>query len=866
MTLSAQRRAGAFVAAVATAVLLAPAAAQADPPGLGAYQEDDGLGFRNIVPPGSDGVVSQGEAVDFLINGVRPPHNNDQLDEYDSLVQAAPTISPSTVNTLFKDASFGIPSGDLDYQYTPDCAETTYPAPSSEHCDDVSLARDESYGVPHVYGADRAAAMFGAGYVGAEDRLFFMDVERHLGRAEMSEFLGPSNIGTDRSNWRSAPYTEAELEAQFENADEFRPEEGEQVQQDVLNYIDGINQYIGEAIAGDGSAVIPGEYELQIHAPPEPFVPADIIAIASIVAGQFGKGGGKEVQSALVLEEAINRFGEAEGREVWSDLRSRLEPETDTTVIADSFPYGEPPADQSQVALPDPGTTVAEPLSAPGARKTKPAGKPMFKADWGNFASNALLVSADESAGDGPVAVMGPQVGYFSPQILTELDIHAPSTVEEGLGVDARGVAFAGISMYVLLGRGTDYAWSATSANQDIEDTYAMELCDPANPGDPGEMSDTGYRFDGTCEPFEVLDKELEWDGGGETLRALRTKMGIVTHRAMIDDVPHVYTRLRATYMHEADSAVGFARFNQPSTMESVAEYEDAANTIDYTFNWFFANSEDIAYFNSGANPVRQPDVDPNLPAFGTPDNAWVNHDPDDNTFDRAPAAEHPQVTNQSYISSWNNRQAPAYSGSDDSWSYTSVHRAEALNDRIEAGILGGETMTREELVDAMEGAATVDIRGAYVLPVALRALKNADNNASKSKNVKKARKTLKAWTESGAHRIDRDPVDGTYDDTKAVRYMDAWWPLLVEAVMGKTLGDDRRGPGRSDRCHRRRTPSGWAKPGRHRGLPYGVCRRWLIAWLPALIATCWVPWWSPTSQVMPSPGARDPSTWPACP
>ena len=433
--------------------------------------------------------------------------------------------------------------------------------------------------------------------------------------------------------------------------------------------------------------MIPGEYELQIHAPPEPFVPADIIAIASIVAGQFGKGGGKEVQSALVLEEAINRFGEAEGREVWSDLRSRLEPETDTTVIADSFPYGEPPADQSQVALPDPGTTVAEPLSAPGARKTKPAGKPMFKADWGNFASNALLVSADESAGDGPVAVMGPQVGYFSPQILTELDIHAPSTVEEGLGVDARGVAFAGISMYVLLGRGTDYAWSATSANQDIEDTYAMELCDPANPGDPGEMSDTGYRFDGTCEPFEVLDKELEWDGGGETLRALRTKMGIVTHRAMIDDVPHVYTRLRATYMHEADSAVGFARFNQPSTMESVAEYEDAANTIDYTFNWFFANSEDIAYFNSGANPVRQPDVDPNLPAFGTPDNAWVNHDPDDNTFDRAPAAEHPQVTNQSYISSWNNRQAPAYSGSDDSWSYTSVHRAEALNDRIEAGI-----------------------------------------------------------------------------------------------------------------------------------------------------------------------------------
>ena len=783
------------VCALFAVALLAPAAASASPPGLGTYQDDDGLGFRNIVPPGSDGVVSAAEAFDFLGTGARPPHNSDQLDEYDSLVQLAPGLDASTVNSKFKDASFGIPPSDVGSTYTPDCAETTYPAPSSEHCDDVTLARDAPYGAPHVYGADRAAAMFGAGYTGAEDRLFFMDVERHLGRAEMSEFLGGSNIATDRANWRSAPYTEAELEAQFENADDFRPE-GEQVQQDVLNYIDGINQYIGEALAGGGSAVIPAEYSLQIGDPPEPFVPADIVSIASIVAGQFGKGGGKEVQSALVLEKAIDKFGETEGREVWEDLRSRLDPETETTVASTSFPYGEPPADESQVALPDPGTTIEEPLSAPGTPKAKTSGKPMFKKDWGNFASNALLVSAAESAGDGPVAVMGPQVGYFSPQILTEIDIHAPSTVEEGLGVDARGVAFAGISMYVLLGRGTDYAWSATSANQDIEDTYAMELCDPANPDDPGEMTDDGYRLDGNCEEFEVLDKELSWPSSGgtpagsETLRALRTKMGIVTHRAMIDGTPSVYTRLRATYMHEADSAVGFMQYNQPSTMENVAEYKEAASQIDYTFNFFFADADHIAYFNSGANPVRQSNVDPNLPAFGSSANAWENYDPADRTFDRAPAAEHPQVTDQSYISSWNNRQAPAYSGSDDTWSYQSVHRAEALNDRIEAGIASSETMTREELVDAMEDAATVDIRGAYVLPVVLRAMKNADNNASKSKQVKKARKALKTWSESGAHRIDRDE-DGTYEDTKPIRYLDAWWPGLVQAVMGKTLGDD---------------------------------------------------------------------------
>lgn len=34
--------------------------------------------------------------------------------------------------------------------------------------------------------------MFAVGYVTAEDRLFMMDVLRHLGRARLSQFLGDS--------------------------------------------------------------------------------------------------------------------------------------------------------------------------------------------------------------------------------------------------------------------------------------------------------------------------------------------------------------------------------------------------------------------------------------------------------------------------------------------------------------------------------------------------------------------------------------------------------------------------------------------------------------------------------------------------
>jgi acyl-homoserine lactone acylase PvdQ len=789
-------RVGGLVAGLLAVAAIGPQAALADPPDPGAYQEDDGGGYRNIVPPGQRGLASAAEIFGFLDTGTRPAHSNDQLDEYRDLVYN-PLGSATVADDFFKDASFGVPASDTGaVEYTPDCAVISAPSANSPSCDDVTIVRDSSYGVPHVYGADRPAVMFGAGYVGAEDRLFFMDVERHLGRADLSSFLGGSNASTDRALWRQAPYTEEELQAQYDDLEEFQGTDGAQVQEDVQNYVDGINQYIAEAKLD--ATMMPGEYLLATGTgEPDPWQVTDIVATASLVAGQFGKGGGNEVGSALVLEKAEQRFGSPEGLAVWEDFREQNDEEAPLTVHdGTSFPYGTPSQEPEGYALPDPGSTQPEPV-VESAAKVKAAEPPAFK-DLLNLqgASNALLVSDAESTGDHPIAVMGPQVGYYSPQILTEIDMHAPAG-PAGPGVDARGVGFAGINLYVLLGRGQDYAWSATSAGQDITDTYAVRLCDPENPDDSGEITDDGYRYDGACEPFEVLERVNEWHptpadstpAGSQTLRALRTKLGIVTHRATVGTIPVAYTQLRATYMHEADSAVGFADFNNPAAMESPDEFEAAAAKIDYTFNWFYADPDNVSYFNSGANPVRPAGVDPNLPMDGNDlNNLWEGFDPDTVTFDRAPAAEHPQVTNQDYISSWNNKQAEDYSAADDTYSYGSVHRVDSLDDRIEAGIAGAETMTRAELVDAMEDAATVDLRGSQVLPEVLRVVKTDLGKRKDAKQLRKAVNTLKAWMNDGAHRLDAD-ANGAYDDAKAIRIMDAWWPRLVKAEFKPTLG-----------------------------------------------------------------------------
>ena len=68
---------------------------------------------------------------------------------------------------------------------------------------------------------------------------------------------------------------------------------------------------------------------------------------------------------------------------------------------------------------------------------------------------------------------MGPQTAYYSPEILMELDLHGPEALH------ARGATFPGITLYILLGRGQDYAWSATTANTDVVDQFAEKLCEP---------------------------------------------------------------------------------------------------------------------------------------------------------------------------------------------------------------------------------------------------------------------------------------------------------------------------------------------------------------------------------------------------
>ena len=54
----------------------------------------------------------------------------------------------------------------------------------------------------------------------------------------------------DAEQWSLAPYTEADLQRQFDLGDDLYGDRGRQLQDDAANYVAGINQYIAEARAG----------------------------------------------------------------------------------------------------------------------------------------------------------------------------------------------------------------------------------------------------------------------------------------------------------------------------------------------------------------------------------------------------------------------------------------------------------------------------------------------------------------------------------------------------------------------------------------------------------------------------------------
>ena len=167
----------------------------------------------------------------------------------------------------------------------------------------------------------------------------------------------------------------------------------------------------------------------------------------------------------MFLDALEERLGEADARRVFADLRRPNDVEA-PVIVPGSFPHELPSQRRS-------GSVVS---TTEASRERRSTHRP--------FASNALLVGAKRSETGHPLFVAGPQVGYFFPQFFAEMEL-------AGAGFAMRGAVFPGVP-FVLIGRGPDFAWSATSSQADNVDLFVETLCD----------DDRHYLYRGQCEPM----------------------------------------------------------------------------------------------------------------------------------------------------------------------------------------------------------------------------------------------------------------------------------------------------------------------------------------------------------------------------
>lgn len=738
---------------------------------------DTGL-FLSVLPPGQSGYLTVADAIAFLTGGGLPPHVDDQRQMYAALAQAPAELSDADLLTYFKPAPLG----------PPDVATSVVtPRPG------VTITRD-AFGVPLVTGDTREDILFGVGYASAEDRLFFMDVSRRAARGRLSEFLGgfaplrDFALELDASTYAFAGYSEAELRQQFDDLGTRFRSRGRRVQRDFEAYVEGVNAFL-DLVAAD-PARVPAEYTLLGLGAIEPWTVSDVVAITTQFEAIFGTGGGGEHRNAELLHVLRSELGDVTGTALFQDLRHAEDPEAPVTTER-NFPYLIPGAiDPAAVALPDPGSVQNQPAlvvsggSAAAAASRAPApddaavlmverlleSMGAWRSGRGPAMSNFLAVTRDHGAGGHPAAIMGPQTGYFVPEILVEFGF-------DGQGLRARGAAPPGFP-YVNLGRGRSYAWSATAGGSDTIDVRVERLCEPG--GEPPAVQSVHYVFQGVCTLMEV--RVDTWCAGtcapgatNVTATVQRTVHGPVFARATVQGAPVALVKQRASFKGEIAAAVAFMLINRRNV--GPRRFARAMSLNPGSFNWLYVGRRNVAFFHSGLYARRAPGVDPDLPSWGTGEYEWDGFlEPREQPADRNPA--------RGFLTSWNNKPARGWRAADSNYSYGSVYRVQSLDERLAAALASGNPITIADLVEIMVEAAFVDLRGSQVLPPAL-ALVSAV--AGSDPTLAPALAALSVWHAAGAPRRDRDG-DGEYEHTGAIAVIDAWYERMIHAAFDPQL------------------------------------------------------------------------------
>lgn len=662
--------------------------------------------------------------------------------------------------------------------------------------DEATIVRD-AHGVPHVYADTEQALWYANGYVQAEDRLWAMDVLRHLAYGEGASLLGPSVLGMDLDTRRNL-YTEEQLQTQMADADQ-------QFKDAVDGYADGVNRAVAEMHA---QGEIPAEFPALQHEF-EPWEPIDTVAVATFLLAQFGNGGGAEVSNAKLLGQLEDKLGSVASGEAVEEAFSDLLFVThdDTYVTIPDHDAGDLISQTPQAAAQDLDTIPQAQKEATEAAKeatsfgldagfpvvgdfalSGPFGQDMSLFDrdamdlrWG---SNALLVAPQLSETGEALAGGGPQMGYFNPQVPYEVGLHGPGIQAEGMGVTgAPGViigTFDGFSLTVTSGISdqTDivalpadgprsYTWDGQTRDLDCRDEVHRVLTPPAL-----------YDPDAMLSPVTVLTQEV-----------CDSHVGPIVSITGGDESPEwFFARKTSSYMEEVASSVSWLSVSLQDDLES---FRSIFDDFSFTFNFHYTGVDDdgdeqACFHHVGRQPIRNADLDPRLPTPPGSEYRWTGN---------LTASDMPWDCNPStgYYANWNNKPVRDWSSGDDRELWGSVHRVERLDAEFNKALDEdpNDKLDLDQVKGVLEAAATHDSLAAGIVPHVLATMPDPGANAT----FDALRAALTAWeasdytwTATEEKEVDGEPV--TFYSHEGHTVYDELVPALLEQVFGDELDD----------------------------------------------------------------------------
>jgi penicillin amidase len=544
--------------------------------------------------------------------------------------------------------------------------------------EEIEILRNQ-YHEPHVYAESVYALGYGNGYAQAGDRLFQMDVIRHIGYGDSASVLGAGQLSSDIQVRRDL-YSEEQIDRQWETA----PPTFKEV---VRGYADGVNRRMVEMAASGG---LPAEFGALGHAP-EPWQPQDTVAAVNYLIGFFGVSGGAELSNAQTLyrlqknlgswEAAFDAYADLNWLETTDDHYTSL---TDADVDVDggeTVPdaWANLPDDQRRfLEAADPDRIepwgierdVALPDAVTNGLNEGQGVMAGFK--WG---SNAAVVSGDLTESGEPMLGGGPQMGYFKPPVPYKCGLHGAGYDMAGIGVTAAPA--------LVIGRtnggedGDGLGWTVTSGRDDMIDTIAVEL-------DPEDRH--RYRWEGEWHRMDTRTERHVANpvppalGGNPRTRVVEQEVAHVEEEG--DTMPVVAWNpeecvawcQRTTTRN--DEVKGAFLWVELAGADDLDDYEDTLREFPFTFNFHvISDSGDIAYYHTGKVPDRQDGADYRFPR-NSENHSWTGTSVG---LGLGTWARNPE---RGYVVQWNNGPAPDWGASDNEQNWGSIHRVDQL-DRI---------------------------------------------------------------------------------------------------------------------------------------------------------------------------------------